>query len=135
MYSSKWDISVLYYLIYVIYQIANCSPIPPSTSYNRISPNLISSLSWFSPVPARGLYAIRPRAVPVLTWHGQMRLLHLPSPVSTLVRQIFKSPDLASPEIRITACFLRCSLQGKMCDFSPLQSAANFAPLSPVRKR
>ena len=121
--------------MYDIFQNANCSLIPPSTSYNRMFPNLIFLLSWFSPVPARGLCTIRPRAVPVLTRYGQMRLLHLPSPVSTLVRQICKLPDFATPESRITACFLRCSLQGKMCDFSPLQSAANFAPLSPVRKR
>ena len=135
MYSSKWDISVLYYLIYVIYQIANCSPIPPSTSYNRISPNLISSLSWFSPVSARGLCTIRPRAVPVLTRYGQMRLLHLPSPVSTLVRQIFKSPDFANPESRIAACFSRGSLRGKIGDFFTLAVSSHFAPLSSVRKR
>ena len=116
-------------------QISNRPLVPPSTSYNRTSPNLTFSLSWFPPVPARGLCTIRPRAVPVLTKDGQMRLLHLPSSVSTLVRQICKSPNFATPESRITACFSWCSLRGIKCEFYTLVGSSHFTPLSPVRKQ
>ena len=131
------EIEYLGFVLSHIRDISNCKLFSYSSNspYHRTSPNLISSLSWFSSVPARGLCTIRPRAVPVLTRYGQMRLLHLPSPVSTLVRQIFKSPDFANPEIRIAACFSGCSLQGKMCSFFTPAVSSDFTPLSPVRKR
>ena len=126
----------MYYLICVIYLINKTVliflQIPPITEHPlTLSPLYLD----FPPVPARALCTIRPRAVPVLTRYGQMRLLHLPSPVSTLVRQIFKSPDFASPASRIIACFSGCSLQGKMGDFFTPVANSHFTPLSPVRKR
>ena len=134
-YSSKWISYVLHYLICVIYLIYQAILVFLKTPRWSFPTTLYSLYLGFPLIPARGLCTIRPRAVPVLTQYGQMRLLHLPSPVSTLVRQIFKSPDFASPEGRITACFLRCSLQGKMCSFFTPAVSSDFTPLSPVRKR
>ena len=116
-------------------QISNCPHIPPNPPITECPLTLSSFCLGFPPVPARGQCTIRPRAVPVLTRYGQMRLLHLPSPVSTLVRQICKLPDFATPESRITACFWRCSLRGKSDDFFTHVGSRDFTSLSPVRKQ